>query len=90
MGGGRLVNGYNRFTSPAVQVPLNAKASQAMLDRSAEQLAALSRDQLALRLSAMVFDHFAILPMFNPRLSEFSHGNCFVHPVCCAEPSSQS
>eukprot|EP01037_Dinobryon_pediforme_P010009 gene10009-10076_t len=70
VGGGRLVNGYNRFTSPAVQVPLNVKASQAMLDGSAEQLAALSRDQLALRLSALVFDHFAILPMFNPRLSD--------------------
>lgn len=60
-----------------------------MRDESAEQLPAPLRDVPALLLTVLAFNHFAILPMSNPRLSEFSHGNCFVHPPCSAEPSAQ-
>lgn len=36
----------------------------------------------------MVPVHFAILPVSNPRTSEFSHGNCLDHVFCAIEPGA--
>lgn len=40
--------------------------------------------------SPAVSVYFAILPMSNPRLSEFSHGKCLAPSFCPAQPDAQA